>query len=375
MPRTILHVDGERGLRGGERQALALAGALAARGRPGVVVCRAGSELEAAARARGLRVETLPFLGEWDPMSAARLDSIARRERAVIHAHTAHAAALGAMASLGGAPFVAHRRVDFAVSRASAKLKYGRADKVVAVSKAIAEIMAGAGVPREKLVVVTDGIAINDDEARFIGEQTTQFRPPTAEERKDYRRTLSKEFGIDPAMTWVGNLAALVPHKDHETLIAAAVIALLKNPRLRFLIAGKGPEEAHLFESIKRMGLSGRVLLLGHRAEPLPLMKSLDIYCQSSWGEGMGSVLIEAAACGVPIAATTAGGIPEVVEDQASGLLALPRRPEALADVILRLASDQALAARLTDEGRRRLPRFSLTKMADDMEMIYDSLS
>jgi glycosyltransferase involved in cell wall biosynthesis len=89
----------------------------------------------------------------------------------------------------------------------------------------------------------------------------------------------------------------------------------------------------------------------------------------------MGSVLIEAAACGLPIAATTAGGIPEVVEDGETGLLVLPRRPEALAQAILRLCDDPALARRFTDAGLKGLPRFGLTRMAADMEKIYDSLA
>ena len=45
-------------------------------------------------------------------------------------------------------------------------------------------------------------------------------------------------------MTWIGNLAALVPHKDHDTLLAAAVLVLFKRPNARFIIAGRGPEEA-----------------------------------------------------------------------------------------------------------------------------------
>jgi glycosyltransferase involved in cell wall biosynthesis len=176
-------------------------------------------------------------------------------------------------------------------------------------------------------------------------------------------------------MTWVGNLAALVPHKDHDTLLAAAVIVLMKRPRTRFLIAGRGPEEERLVRSVSRMGLYGKVLFLGHRPDPLPLLKALDVYVQSSWGEGMGSVLIEAAACGLPIAATTAGGMPEVVEDGATGLLVKPRDGEALANAVLTLADDRALAKKLADEGLRRLPRFGLARMAADMEKVYDSLA
>jgi glycosyltransferase involved in cell wall biosynthesis len=371
---TLFHVDGERGFRGGERQLLHLAAALRAGGRRNVVYCRAGGELEAEAVRQGFETRSLPFLSEWDPVSAWHLAADARREGAVIHAHTGHAAGIGALAALGGSPFVAHRRVDFGVGPAARTLKYGRAAKTIAVSKAIAEILRGAGLPEEKIAVIPDGLPATAEENSWVQGGEGRFKPPLPVERTENRRLLAVELGIDPAMTWVGNLAALVPHKDHDTLLAAAVIVLLKNPRTRFLIGGDGPEKARLIESVNRMGLFGKVLFLGHRKDPLLLLKALDVYVQSSWGEGMGSVLIEAAACGVPIVATTAGGIPEVVEDGASGLLVLPRRPEALADAILKLSGDRALARRLADEGLKRLPRFGLTRMAADMEKIYDSL-
>ena len=371
---NLFHVDGERGCRGGERQLLYLAAALRARGRRNVVYCRAGGELEAEAVRQGFEVRSLPFWNEWDPVSAWRLAADARREDAVIHAHTGHAAGIGALAALGGSPFVAHRRVDFGVGPAARTLKYGRAAKTIAVSKAIAEILRGAGLPEEKIAVIPDGLPATAEENSWVQGGEGRFKPPLPVERTENRRLLAVELGIDPAMTWVGNLAALVPHKDHDTLLAAAVIVLLKNPKTRFLIGGDGPEKARLIESVNRMGLFGKVLFIGHRKEPLLLLKALDVYVQSSWGEGMGSVLIEAAACGVPIAATTAGGIPEVVEDGASGLLVLPRRPEALADAILKLSGDRELARRLADEGLKRLPRFGLTRMAADMEKVYDSL-
>lgn len=374
-PRAIFHLDGEAGFRGGERQALYLAAALRARGVNNVVYARSGSEFAAEAARQGFEVRTVPYWGEWDPVSAWSLASAARREKALLHAHTAHAAGTAALATMFGAKTVAHRRVDFAVSGVSGRLKYGRAGKVICVSKAIADLMTSAGVANERITVIPDGIPATPEEARWASVEAKQFDEPTANEKNGYRKRLSDELGVQTEKIWIGNLAALVPHKDHDTLLAAAVIVLLKRPNARFLIAGRGPEEARLFESIKRMGLLGKVLLLGHRADPLPVLKALDLYCQSSWGEGMGSVLIEAAACGVPVVATTAGGIPEVVENHETGLLVEPRRPEALADALIRLIDDRALAGRLAAEGRRRLSRFGLTRMAAKMEEVYDSVA
>ncbi len=374
-PRPIYHLDGERGMRGGERQLLYLASALRARGRRGVICARAGGELEAESRKQGFETIPLPFLGEWDPISAAKLAWRARREGAVLHAHTAHAAGIAAMASWAGAPAVAHRRVDFPVSGLSARLKYGAAGAVVCVSKAIARVMEAAGTPAPKLAVIPDGLPATVEESRWAGVEAGRFSAPAPEERAAYRAALAEEFRFPSDSILIGNLAALVPHKDHDTLLAAAVIVLLQRPQVKFLIAGRGPEETNLFESIRRMGLLGKVILLGHRDDPVPLLKALDIYVQSSWGEGMGSVLIEAAACGVPIAATTAGGIPEVVTDGETGLLVVPRHPEALAAILMRLIDDKDLRARLAAEARKGVSRFGLTRMANDMEAIYDSLS
>ncbi len=371
----VFHVDGERGLRGGERQLLYLAAALRARGRRGVICARAGGELSSQAAHQGFEVRTYPFLGEWDPLTAARLAAAARHEGALLHAHTGHAAGVCALASLSGARWLAHRRVDFPVSAFSARLKYGRAGAVVAVSGAIAKILREAGVPNTKLSVAPDGIPATAEECAWTGVDAARYRPPSPGEKAAYKAALAEEFGLDAGAPWVGNLAALVPHKDHDTLLAAAVIALLKRPDARVLIAGRGPEEARLSASIRRMGLSGKVLLVGHRADPVPLLKSLDVYAHSSWGEGMGSVLIEAAACGVPVAATSAGGIPEVVSGGETGLLVLPRHPEALAEAILRLLAEPQLSARLAAAARARLPRFGLARMADSMEELYDRLA
>ncbi len=373
--RPVLHADGERGLRGGERQLLYLAAALRAQGRRQIVCARAGSALAAEAARQGFETRELPFRGEWDPWTAARLAAWARREGAIVHAHTGHAAGAILPAALTGARTVAHRRVDFPVGGPSARFKYARMGAVVAVSEAIAEILRRAGVPGALVSVVPDALPVSARECDWVGADPQRYRPASAAEKASLRRELAAQLEIDAAGPWIGNLAALVPHKDHDTLLAAAVIVLLKRPDARVLIAGEGPERARLEASIRRMGLSRKVLLLGHRPDPIPLLKSLDVYAHSSWGEGMGSVLIEAAACGVPVAATAAGGIPEVVEDDRTGLLVMPRRPEALAEAILRLISEPALAARLAAGGAARRERFGLTRMAEAMEEVYERLA
>jgi glycosyltransferase involved in cell wall biosynthesis len=341
-------------------------------------VCREGERLESEAARLGLETASLPFHAELCPLSAMKLKSLAgAAERAVIHAHTAHAAGTAALARLLGAPgAVVHRRVDFHLNGGlSRALKYERAGRVVAVSEAIAGILAEDGLSRARVSVVPDAVPADEEEERWAGLPPRTFVPATHEEKAGLRRRLSEEFGLPPQATWIGNLAALVPHKDHDNLIAAAVIVLLQRPDARFLIAGEGPEQERLFAKIKRLGMLGKIVLLGRRDDPLDVLKTLDVFALSSWGEGMGSVLLEASACGLPIAATTAGGIPEVVEDGKTGLLCPPRDPEALAKNLMKLLDDAALRRRLGEAARAALPRFGLKRMAEQMEKIYAELA
>lgn len=337
-----------------------------------MIACRRGEALEAEASRQGFETLSLPYHCELDPLTAFPLRR-ARTPGSILHAHTAHAAGVAALAgALGAGPRVAHRRVDFALNGAlSRRWKYGGAQGVVAVSGAIADIMAGPGLERSRIAVVPDGLPVGAEECRWAGVDPARFAPPSDLEKKGLRSGLARDFGIDEDSFWFANAAALVPHKDHDTLLAAAVIALLQRPKTAFLIAGDGPERERLLASIKRMGLLGKVVLLGQLPDAVPLLKAADAFCLSSWGEGMGSVLLEAAACGLPIAATTAGGIPEVVEDGKSALLCPPRSPEALAANLLKLAADAGLRARLAGAARESLPRFGLARMAERMEEVY----
>ncbi len=376
-PFDVLHVDGERGLRGGERQLLYLACALRARGHRNVVVCRRGSPLAGEAAAAGLETAFAPFWGEWDPVTAWRLRVLCRAaRRPVVHAHTAHAAAAAALCrALGGAPFVAHRRVDFPLRGGlSRRLKYDSAGRVVAVSQAIARVLAQDGLGDGKVEVVPDAFPSGERECAWAGLDAARFARPSTRQRLEARRALCAEWDLPEDGFWVGNLAALVPHKDHDTLVAAALIVLLKRPQARFFIAGEGPEGPRLIASVRKMGLGERILFLGQR-EPSALLKAIDAFALSSWGEGMGSVLLEAAACGVPIAATSAGGIPEIVEDARTGLLSSPRDAEALAGNLLRLEGDAALRARLSAAALENLGRFGLERLAARMEGVYGAVA
>lgn len=340
------------------------------------MVCRRGSPLEREAARLELPLLRLPFLGEWDPVSAALLRQAAElaKRPAILHAHTGHTCALAVLASkAGGPPCVAHRRVDFPLSGYfSRRLKYQAAGRVVAVSSAIARILEGQGLPPAKLAVVPDSIPVGPAEAAVAGVEP--LRPAGAAERAALRARLAAEWKADPDAPWVGNVAALVPHKDQANFLKAAAEIARKRPSAVFWIVGEGPLRRELESLAGKLGIGKQVRFTGQQARPTDWLRALDAFALSSWGEGMGSVLLEALACRLPIAATAAGGIPEVVDDDRTALLVPPRDPGALAGAIGRLLEDPGLGRRLAEAGEKSLERFSLASAADAVEAVYDAV-
>lgn len=339
-------------------------------------MCRRGGALESEAARLKLPLLRLPFLAEWDPLSALLLRQATElsAKPAVVHAHTGHTAALAVLASkAGGPPCVVHRRVDFPLSGPlSRRLKYQAAGRVIAVSSAIARILEGQGLPASKLAVVPDAIPLGAKESRAAVVEP--FSPLEPTKRRELRARLAADWKADPDAPWIGNVAALVPHKDQANFLEAAAVVGRRRPRAVFWVVGEGPLRRELEALARRLGVAASARFTGRQDRPQDWLRAFDVFALSSWGEGMGSVLLEALACGAPIAATTAGGIPEVVEDDRTALLVPPRDAEALGGAICRLLEEPALGRRLAKAGRAGLERFSLAENADAILRLYDAV-
>jgi glycosyltransferase involved in cell wall biosynthesis len=155
-------------------------------------------------------------------------------------------------------------------------------------------------------------------------------------------------------------------------LIEAAMLVLPHVPDARFVIAGEGELRPALERQIREHHLEKHVLLAGFRPDALSLHKAFDVFVMSSITEGLGTSLLDAMACGKPIVATTAGGIPEVVVDGETGFLVAPRDHEAMASAIVTLLKDESLRRRMGDAGRARARvHFSAERMVQDTLRVY----
>lgn len=352
----ILHVDSAATWRGGQNQVLLTARGMAARGHEVTLACRSDGRLEERARASDLRLEPLPFHGDLALSAALGLARLARAwSPDVVHAHDPHALSAAALASLvtRGPWLVATRRVDFPLRGRLSRWKYERAERVVAVSQAIRRVLEENGLAAERLRVVYEGVA---------------ERPVVSGGRAALR-----SLGVPEDAQVVGNVAALADHKDHATLIDAAALVLARLPQARFVVLGEGEERTRLTARIRERGLEGRFILAGFREDVDAILPALDVFCLSSHMEGLGTSLLDAMMFGVPVVATTAGGIPEAVEDGVTGALVPPRRPEALAAALIDLLGDAPRRASCGTAARRRYEeRFRAETMVSETLRIYE---
>lgn len=351
----VVHLDTERGWRGGERQVLWLAEQLARTGHCGVVAARSGEPLALRAAAAGLAVVHCNPRTEFDPHAALRLRALVRRERMdIVHAHTAHAVALGAMATAGtAAELVVTRRVDFALRKNGfTRWKYDRASAIIAISGAVRDTLVAGGVDAARVSVVTDGIPLDR---------------PIAAASIDALAAL----GVPAGSPLVVMVAALVRHKDPLTFVSAVSALRGRVPAARALLVGDGPLRQAVQSEISRLGLDDVLRLTGYRTDADALLAAASVVVLSSEQEGMGSVLLDAMALGKPVAATTAGGIPDIVIDAETGLLVPPHDGTALGDAIVRLLTDAALAERLGRAGAARAPLFSMERTAAATAAVY----
>lgn len=357
----ILHVDSAAAWRGGQNQVLLAARGMAARGHEVALACRAGGVLEERARAAGLDVYGLPFGGDLDPRAALGLGRVLRALRpGVMQLHDPHALAAGLLARRWlprreRPRRVATRRVDFRLRSRFSRAKYRRCERVIAVSRAIAGVLADGGLRAPQVRLVYEGVP---DRAPQAGG-----------------REALAELGVPAGAPVVGNVAALADHKDHATLLAAAALVRARRPDVRFVIVGEGQLREALQARAQALGLAGSVLFAGFRRDLDRLLPAFDVFCLSSHLEGLGTSLLDAMCFGRPVVATAAGGIPEAVDDGVTGRVVAVRDAPALAGALLDVLGDPTRAAAYGAAGRRRFEeRFTAERMVEESLSVFADL-
>jgi glycosyltransferase involved in cell wall biosynthesis len=356
----VVHVEAGMHLYGGAQQVLYLLEGLRRAGVDNRLVCPPGSAIARAASERGLAVTELPLRGDTDLAFVPRLYRLLRRERPdLVHLHSRRGADVlgGIGARLAGLPCVLSRRVDNPEPATWARLKYRLYDRVITISDGIRRVLLSEGVAAGRVVCVRSAV------------------DPSPYARGCDRAWFTAEFGLPPAARVLGVIAQLIPRKGHRHLFAALPGILRRHPDAHVLCFGQGPLHDELAALVAAPPYEGRVRLAGFRADLPRLLPCLYGVVHPAEMEGLGVSLLQAAAAGVPIVASRAGGIPEVVRDGENGLLVPSADPAALAQALDRLLGDPIRADELGRRGRALVrDEFSIDHMVAGNRAVYTAV-
>lgn len=172
------------------------------------------------------------------------------------------------------------------------------------------------------------------------------------------------------AMT-VGNLRR---NKDYPNLLAAAQKARDSFPKLRFIAVGQGPLEEEIRSLHGQRGLGDGFQLLGFRRDVADLMAAADMFVMGSAHEGLPVAIMEAFAAGLPVVATTVGGVPQQVREGVEGMLVAPKDPEALANALVTVARDDELRAGMAKSAAERASAYDIRRAMGEQERAYQEL-
>jgi glycosyltransferase involved in cell wall biosynthesis/peptidoglycan/xylan/chitin deacetylase (PgdA/CDA1 family) len=335
------------------------------------VICFKGGELVEDLRSRGIDAKIL-YLEKLFSLEAVGkgidLFKFIKRRKIEVVVTYHHDADIwgGLIAKLAGVPVIISSRRDIGYQLRRKHVWAYRIlnrffTKIVSVSEAVKnEIVRREWTSPDKIVTVYNGVSFEDCGFNKSGIL-------------DMRESL----GIGPDKKVIGMLGAFRPIKGHACLVDA--VAKIAKSEKDFTVLIIGYRETEYYKEVQRLisrlGLEGYFICTGDRDDISRMLAIFDIFVLPSISEGFSNALLEAMAAGKPAVVTNAGGNPEAVMHNKTGLLVPSRDSAALSAAIQRLLYDEELRQSMGREGQIRAARmFNLRKMVDNNEELYEFL-
>lgn len=357
---TTLHVDLGPQWRGGQNQVRLLLWGLRDRGHSAELVALENSPLARRALADGVPVHCV---GRHATRfrAALRLRTLLTHGRFdLLHAHDAHGLTAAWLARAHHRTrIVASRRVVYAPQRNPLALaRYRAAQRILAVSRYVANNTLVAGLPLTRIEVVHDGIEI----------------PPLPS--PEDRRRARQHWDVQENETLLGCVGYLLPDKGQEHLLRALPNLRARFPLCRLLLVGDGPWRARLARLVHELKLEPAVHFAGFAEDLAQVYAALDLFIFPARAEGLGSSLLTAMAYGLPVVAVASGGVPEVIDHERNGLLVPQAGSAGIESAVARLLSDRGLATRLGLAARSTICQgFSADHMVENTLRVYREVS
>lgn len=201
-----------------------------------------------------------------------------------------------------------------------------------------------------------------------VGIDLSRFSEASPEQKALIRRELGLREGDTFAIT-VGNV---IPRKNQAVLIRA--VKELNDPSFHLFVAGDGPLEPELQALAGELGIEKQIHLLGFRRDVYRLSSAADIFLFSSVQEGLSVSVMEAMACGLPIAASNIRGNTDLIDNGRGGFLVEPNDARGFADSIRMIMSDPTVRERMKQHNLQKIRGYSIDAVTEQMAQQYESL-
>lgn len=230
--------------------------------------------------------------------------------------------------------------------------------QVVTVTNFVKRQLVELGIPERKIEAIYNGV----DLARFC---------PNPSVRLQWRQ----EYRLAPEDIVISTISYLRSFKNPHVILEACGRLAERGLPVRLFVAGTGELLEPMKQLSRNLGIDDRVYWLGNYGRAEKLLQASDVFVLSSVGEAIGNVLLEAMACGVPCVATDSGGIPEVIEDGKTGLLAPPLDSGAFADRIQQIIETPGLMRQMAEQSvARAKSHFDVDGAVQHFLQLYASL-
>jgi len=357
---NILFISSIQMWGGGEVFLMDLMTGLKQRGHNVSLLCRPGTELSERSTAKGFDVTAMRIGGDFDPLVIWQTMRLMKRKKTeVICTNMDKELRFGGIAArLSGVPgVVPSREIDYPLKNS---LRYRFAYNVLASCLVVNSKATQATVLRSAPWM---------DKARtriiYKGIDLAPFDTPPS-------GSLHDELNVPRTTKFVTFLGQLDERKGIRYLLDAWKTMHTRFPDAMLLMAGVGPMQAMLESFLAEHHLTDRVRLLGFRNDVPNILKQSSMLVLPSLWEGFGYVLVEAMAARIPTIATATSSIPEIVDHGKTGLLVPVKNSAAIADAIIRILSDDAMAKAMGEAGRAVVEQnFTIDVMIEKFERVF----
>jgi len=360
----VLQLVSEKTWRGGEQQVAYLLEELRSLGITCHVCCRKGSAFEAYCIKNNFPHIALPFTKIFPVPTALKLkEYINKHHIELMHLQASHAHTIGVLAHLLGAncELVLSRRVEFPIGASflsKYKYNYKGIKRIICISKRVREVLAQSIEDKSKCVTIYDGINLD----RFKALPTIKM---------DYLR---RTYNIPQHKLLIGNVSAIDVHKDYFTFLEMAKLLKEQGVDATYFAIGSGKLEQEVKKYAAELGLANNVIFTGFINNVHQVLPELDYFVFTTIREGLGSTVLDAFASRVPVVASAVGGIPEMVHDSITGMLAPIKQPAKFAEKVQQLIQNPELREQIVENAGKKVLNFSKEVTARQALAIYKEI-